>query len=60
MCKGNEWSLDPLLFEILSFIILCTIERTLARPFTVSDLPVPAGPIGEPPRFKCMAVVRVR
>ena len=34
--------------------------NTLAKSFTVSDFPVPAGPAGEPPRWRLRAPVKVR
>ena len=35
------------------------IARDFPRSFTVSVLPVPAGPLGLPPRWRCRAVVSV-
>lgn len=36
------------------------LANALARSFTVSVFPVPAGPAGAPPRCKCNAPVSVR
>lgn len=35
------------------------MPRALPRSLTVSVFPVPAGPLGEPPRCRCKAVVSV-
>ena len=43
-----------------AFPSLSINRQTLARSFTVSVLPVPAGPAGLPPRFKWQAPVKVR